>query len=160
MRRLGMVFTALLLVTALSPCEARAQTTPPGMGSLSSPAPEAWKALRAGLRYKKDAEKAHERGKLAAEKTALEQARHQLQVALQSVEYVDGRLALGEVENLLGNPKEGLAQCRQALASPKIRAEEKEQAAACIQEAIRRDPSLQAAGAGPAVEGERPRPPQ
>lgn len=152
MRAVGIVLTTMVALALPSP-SARAQTNPPStqfpeMNHLPSSQPEAYTHMRTGLSFKKKAEKAHRDGRAEDEKKYLEGAQFHLRQVLDAQESLAARLALGEVEVLLGNAKEAWTQCRQALALKGIEEKDRQRAEACVQEAVRLDPALQQSASG------------
>jgi plasmid maintenance system antidote protein VapI len=153
MRSVGILLAALVTLALTSPAALRAQggNPPPAfpeMNHLPSGQPEAYTHMRTGLSFIKKAEKARQKGRTEDEKNYLEGAQFHLRQVLQAQESLTARLALGEVENLLGNPKEGWAQCRQALALKEAEEKDRQRAAACVKAAVRLDPSLEPSPSG------------
>jgi hypothetical protein len=153
MRSAGIVLIALLTLTLASPSIVRAQggNPPPAfpeMNHLPSGQPEAYTHLRTGLSFKKKAEKAHQDGRAADEKKFLDGAEFHLQQVLEAQESLAARLALGEVEILLGNAKEAWGHCRQALTLKGIEEKDRLRGEACVKEAVRLDPSLEQTSGG------------
>lgn len=153
MRSVGILLAALVTVVLTSPAVLRAQGGNPApafpeMNHLPSGQPEAYTHLRTGLSFKKKAEKAHQDGRAEDEKKYLDGAQFHLKQVLEAQESLAARLALGEVENLLGNAKEGWAQCRQALTLKDVGEKDRQRAEACVKEAVRLDPSLEPSPSG------------
>jgi hypothetical protein len=151
MRSLGILWTALVMLALPSPSVARAQTSQnqfPEMDHLPSGSPEAYMHMRTGLSFKKKAEKAHRDGRAEDEKKYLEGAQFYLRQVLDAQESLAARLALGEVEILLGHAKEAWTHCQRALALKDVGEKDRERGQACVKEAVRLDPSLEQGSGG------------
>lgn len=152
MRSLGILLTTLMVLALASPCAVGAQGNPPPqfpeMDHLPSGTPEAYTHMRTGLSFKKKAEKAHRDGRAEDEKKYLEGAQFHLRQVLDAQESLAARLALGEVEILLGHAKDAWGHCQRALALKGVDGKDRDRAEACIKEAVRLDPSLEQGSGG------------
>lgn len=151
MRFVVIVLTALVALALPSASVVRAQSNQPRFPDLNhfpSNQSEASKHLQTGLNFKKKADKAHQNGRAEDEKKYLDGARFHLRQVLDAQESLAARLALGEVEILLGNAKEAWGHCRQALTLKEVQENDHLRAEACVKEAIRLDPSLEQGSGG------------